>query len=319
MELIAIGVQDHTNVVRDRLGAKVRMLCEKGIEVSMTERSAGPLTFLCFHLRDTGRGIPTGQRDLVRYHVASVLADMIVNEFARGLVAKMVRERYPYFDDAEQEKVVVCATAALARQHEPGRTGGTVGEGGSRDDESRCFARRRNDVLFKVLDYLENASCLVLDGFIRFRLKDFVDELREATDAAVDDYMIEREYNEVIRLLKYVVDIQEPKIDAVHVVVRPGGLFRLLDSQGKVVDNDYLEGLAPELVETDVDYEDLLMSALISVSPRRIVLHFGRGEGVADTVRRVFEGRVSMCPGCRLCEAYRAKAHVPAGTRTDQS
>ncbi|MGE5592106.1 MAG: sporulation protein YtxC [Betaproteobacteria bacterium] len=317
MELIAIGVQDHTNVVRDRLSAKVRMLCEKGIEVSMTERSAGPLTFLCFHLRDTGRGIPTGQRDLVRYHVASVLADMIVNEFAKGLVARIVRERYPYFDDAEQEKVAVCATAALAR-HDAERTGGAGAER-DRDDESRCFMRRRNDVLFKVLDYLESASCLVLDGFIRFRLKDFVDELREATDAAVDDYMIEREYNEFIRLLKYFVDIQEPKIDEVHVVVRAGGLFRLLDSQGKVVDNDYLEGLTPELIETDVDYEDLLMSALISVSPRRIVLHFGRGEGVGDTVRKVFEGRVSVCPGCRLCEAYRAKAHVPVGTRTDQS
>ncbi len=317
MELIAIGVQDHTDAVRDRLACKVRMLCEKGIEVDMTERSAGPLTFLCLHLRDTGRGIPAGQRDLVRYHVASALADAIVCDVAKGLVARTVRERYPYFDDAEQEKIVACAAAALARRG--GDREGGAGADRDRDEESRAFTRRRNEVLFRVLDYLDTASCLVLGGFVRFRLKGFVEELREAADAAVDDYMIEREYNEFIRLLKYFVDIQEPKLDEVHVVVRPGGLFRLLDSDGKVVDNDYLEGLTPEFVETDVDYEDLLMSALISVSPRRIVLHLGRGEGVADTVRRVFEGRVSVCPGCRLCEAHHAKAHLPASGRTDQN
>lgn len=314
MELIAIGVQDHTDAVRDRLACKVRMLRDKGIDVQMTERSARPLTFLCLQLRDGGCGIPAGQRDLVRYHAAGAVADAILHDVAKGLVARTVRERYPYFDEAEREKIVACAAAALARQSgdsDPGAGGAAASDG-----DSRALARRRCDVVFRILDYLDTASCLVLEGFVRFRLKGFVDDLREAVDAAVDDYMIEREYNEFIRLLKYFVDIQEPKIDEVHVVMRPGGLFRLLDSDGKVVDNDYLEGVTPEFVEADVDYEDLLMSALISVSPRRIILHLGRGEGVADTVRRVFEGRVSACPGCRLCDQQHAKAHLPAGGRT---
>ncbi|MGE5588201.1 MAG: sporulation protein YtxC [Clostridia bacterium] len=318
MELIAIGVQDHTNAVRDRLVSKVRMLCEKGIELDMTERSAGPLTFLCLNLRDVNRGIPAGQRDLVRYYVASALADAIVFDVAKGFVARVVRERYPYFDCSEQEKIVACAAAALAGRGADGDRG-VAGADRDRLDEARVLVRRRNEVLFKVLDYLDTASCLVLDGFVRFRLKWFVEELREAADAAVDDYMIEREYNEFIRLLKYFVDVQEPRIDEVHVVTRPGGLFRLLDSAGKVVDNDYLEGVAPDLVDVEVDYEDLLISALISVSPRKIVLHLGRGEGVGDTIRRVFEGRVSVCPGCRLCEGHQARAHVPVSGHSDQN
>ncbi len=313
MELLAIGVQDHTDSVRDRFACKVRMLCEKGIQVDMTERSTGPLTFLCFNLRDTGRGIPPGQRDLLRYHVASALADVILLDVAKELVTRTIRDRYPYFDEAERQKIVACASSALERQN------GADGRAADVDKESRTFAQRRNDVLFGVLDYLDTASCLVLDGFVRFRLKGFVEELREAADAAVDDYMIEREYNEFIRLLKYFVDIQEPRMDEVHVVVRPGGLFRLLDRDGNVVDNDYLEGVAPELVDAEVDYEDLLMSALISVSPRKVILHFGPAEGVTDTIRKVFEGRVSACPGCRLCESHRAKAHLPASSHTDQN
>ncbi|MCR4402847.1 MAG: putative sporulation protein YtxC [Firmicutes bacterium] len=318
MELIAIGVQDHTNAVRDRLSSKVRMLCEKGIELDMTERSAGPLTFLCLNLRDASRGVPAGQRDLVRYHVASALADAIVFDVAKGFVARVVRRRYPYFDPSEQERIVACAAAALGGRGTDGKMGAETADR-DRPEEPRALVRRRNEVLFKVLDYLDTASCIVLDGFVRFRLKGFVEELLESADAAVDDYMIEREYNEFIRLLKYFVDVQEPRIDEVHVVSRPGGLFRLLDRAGKVVDNDYLEGVSPDLVDIDVDYEDLLISALISVSPRKIVLHLGRSAGVTDTIQRLFEGRVSVCPGCRLCEGHQARAHVPASGRGDQN
>jgi hypothetical protein len=77
MEIIAIGVLDHGSKVRERLLAKIQTLGEKGIYVDMTERSAGPLTFLCLSISDLGQGIPAGQRDIVRYHVASALADNI--------------------------------------------------------------------------------------------------------------------------------------------------------------------------------------------------------------------------------------------------
>ncbi|MEW6227421.1 MAG: putative sporulation protein YtxC [Bacillota bacterium] len=307
VEVIAIGVQDHTDSVRDRLACKVRRLCDKGIQVDMTERSCGPLTFLCLNLRDPGHGIPAGQRDIVRYHVASAVADAIIFDMERELVAKTLQERYPYFDEAERQKIATFASGIMDHQ-------GTEGQ-----VEPKPAVHRRNNILFKILDYLDTDGSLVLEGFVRFRLKSYLEEIRTATEAAVDDYMIEREYNEFIRLLKYFVDIQEPKIDEVHVVVRPGGLFRLLDANGAVIDNDYLEGLAPDLADNEVDYEDLLMSALITVSPRKVILHLGGRRGVAEAILRVFENRVSICPGCRLCDMHHARAHVPAGSHTDQN
>ncbi len=307
MDVLAIGVQDHIDSVRTRLACKVRTLCEKGIAVDMTERSCGPVTFLCLNLRDSGRGIPPSQRDILRYHVASALADAIVADVERGLVAKIIDDRYPYFDEAERRKIAMIASGIIHRD-------GTAA--GSEPGTGQCS---RNSILFKVLDYLDTSSSLVLEGFVRFRLKGYVDEIRSAAEAAVDDFMLEREYNEFVRLLKYFVDIQEPKVDEVHVIVRPGGLFRLVDRNGEVVDNDYLEGLTPDLADGEIDYEDLLISALITVSPGRVVLHLGKDQGAADTVRKIFESRVSVCPGCRLCEGRHAMARAPAGTNMDKT
>jgi putative sporulation protein YtxC len=93
----------------------------------------------------------------------------------------------------------------------------------------------------------ENNDEMVLDGFIRFRLKDFRHELEKAVDRAVDDLLIEKEYSEFIKLLRYFVEIQEPKVEEVHVVVGEDNKYILLDSSLRIINNDLLEDLAREI------------------------------------------------------------------------
>jgi hypothetical protein len=48
-----------------------------------------------------------------------------------------------------------------------------------------------------------------LDGFLSFRLKEYRGRLAEVVDKAVDEYMMDMEYKEFIRVLRYFVDVQE--------------------------------------------------------------------------------------------------------------
>ncbi len=306
MEIIAIGVPDQGSRAQERLLAKIRTLGEKGINVDMTERSEGPLTFLCLSISDLGQGIPAGQRDILRYHVASALADNIVFDVETELIEKTLRTRYSYFDDAEREKIAEYVVDTLNRRSQ-----------GDDQGQVQAINRRRNDVLFALLDYLDADDCLILEGFMRFRLKQYMEQIETAADSAVDDFMLEKEYNEFIRLLKYFVDVQEPKIEEIHVIARPNGRFRLLDQNGKAVDSDYLEGMPIEPGQGDVDHEDLLISTLITVSPKRIILHGFQGKNANETISRVFDNRVSTCSGCHLCEKYLARLHAPIGGHSD--
>ncbi|MGB4273809.1 MAG: putative sporulation protein YtxC [Bacillota bacterium] len=308
MEIVTIGVQDHLSKVRERLVSKIKTLGEKGISVDITERSEGPLTFLCVNICDSGQGIPAGQRDIVRYHVASALADNIVLDRETEIIEKTLRTRYSYFDDEEREKIGEYVLDVLNRRS-PGDDRG----------QAQAITRRRNDVLFTLLDYLDTDDFLHLEGFVQFRLKRYIEQIEAALDSAVDDFMLEKEYNEFIRLLKYFVDVQEPKADEIHVIAKPDGHFRLLDENGKAVESDYLEEMPFEPGQRDVDHEDLLISALITVSPRKIVLHGFQGKSANETITRVFDNRVANCSGCHLCKTYLSRLHAPIRGHTDES
>ena len=55
-----------------------------------------------------------------------------------------------------------------------------------------------------------------------------------------------------------------------------------------------------EFIDERVDSEDLLISALINISPKIIILHF-RDKEIENLLNRIFPGRIKICKGCDLC------------------
>lgn len=200
-----------------------------------------------------------------------------------------------------------CGKADRHQAGEPGRENGreTDREDGTEAGVEAYRIARQSRVAARIRSYLETADELVLEGFLIFRLKDYVEELEDMVDRAVDDFLMEREYREFIRLLRCFVEAQEPRLDEVHVLLNAKGTFRLVDGRLNSVGSDHLEDLVVEMMEKEVNYEDLLVSALISIVPNRIRIHC-RSESRADenieTVMSVFGSRVSFCPGCDLCQ-----------------
>jgi len=71
------------------------------------------------------------------------------------------------------------------------------------------------------------------------------------------------------------------------------------------IENQTLEEFVVEMVDTEINYDDLLISALITIAPKHLTLH-GSEETLAqeniETVRHVFLERVSTCTGCSICK-----------------
>ena len=167
---------------------------------------------------------------------------------------------------------------------------------------------RRNNIVHRVIEYLERNQEIVLEGFINFRLKDYIMEIEDIVDAAVDDFLLEKEYLEFIRLLRYFVEIQEPKINEVHILLEKNNVFKLVDRNGKAIESEYLDGFAVELMNNSINYEDLLISALITLAPRLVVIHLTNPDEPRDTIKtieNVFGKRVRRCNGCIICSKER--------------
>lgn len=293
METISIGAAEHIDQIRDRLDSEFRFLEQEGFQVRISESSKGNIRFLGCGVREPDRQNRKLKDGVVlfRHYIANALSDVIVNEWEDTLLRKIIRTNYYYFNKEEQDTILSYAEKYLKSPE---------------DGDKGLIHRvnRKSNILHKLLDYLDIHNELVLEGFVTFRLKEYVEELEDAVDRAVDDFLMEREYNEFIRLLKYFVEVQEPKVEEVNVHIKPSGTFQLFDGQHRAIDDDCLEDFIVEMVESETNYEDLLISALITIAPKRVVVHCSKdklGDESIQTIGNVFGDRVKLCHGCPAC------------------
>jgi putative sporulation protein YtxC len=101
------------------------------------------------------------------------------------------------------------------------------------------------------------------------------------------------------------VGIQEPRVPEVHVLFYNDEHYRLLDEEEKPLDQEYLRRVLGDLEDEDLRYEDLLLSALITLSPQRIILHHTDEPEVGKTIVNVFKERVAFCRDCALCRGLK--------------
>lgn len=230
-------------------------------------------------------------KNLLKLSVSQILADVVVIGGEENVLRRIIRYGYDYLTRDEQEQVLIKACHIL-------------------DDEQGSLADcqlavRRSRVFAKILGYLDEHNELILDGFIRFRLKEYRQMLNLAVEKAVDDFMFDVEYQEFVRVLRYFVNMQEPRAGEVHVVVDRGGMISIFDSDGEALSESNGERFIASAAD-EANGHDVLMSALITIVPYTIMFHFvGRKKNSAlvDTVKDVFADRVIVCDGCRICNA----------------
>ncbi|UJF34539.1 putative sporulation protein YtxC [Paenibacillus hexagrammi] len=168
-------------------------------------------------------------------------------------------------------------------------------------------AARRSTLLTQLLiQYLDESDECNLDGFLNFRLQEYVGELREIVEYAVDEFMMDRQYQEFISLLQYFVYIQEAKIPAAHLIHKGGHEFTILNDRLEPIDTSDIDATFKlEVLEKDLNFEDMIVSTLISVSPANIYIHTREPElSIIKTISQIFEDRTTLCSYCRLCESF---------------
>jgi len=221
-------------------------------------------------------------KDIVSIFISEItkaLSEVINDNFKNDFIKKLVRENCDYFDYNEQSEIIKRTKKVF--------------------DKNNLYKEK---IFNKLLEFLKENNIVNITGFIKFRLKDCILELEEVIDEIIDDYLIEKEYKNFIRLLKYFVEIQEPKSDLVHVITKDKG-FYLLDGNLNKIKHDFLIDFKDEIINNEIDKNDLLISILISIAPKKVVIHSKDKLDVEtiSTLKNVFENKITFCEKCNLC------------------
>lgn len=289
MEGLSIGTTSHLDALEAALVGAVAVYPSISVHRAAP---GGPDGLRVFMITPT-HGIEAAAAGDILDRVAGALAAVIIDDFEPDLLRRILHRHYGSFTDAERRRIL-----AFASRH--------LDEGPRGSDVYRTA--RREAVRGAIRAYLAESTALHLEGLVTFRLADYMADLEEAAGRAVDDFLIEREYREFIRLLRYFVSTQPPRMGEVHLWVQ-GSRFELFAADGQRLESSPAGIVELDTVEAEVSLEDLLISTLIEASPRRIVVHCGaRASSHAETVRRVFGNRMERCgePSCLYCEGLGA-------------
>ncbi len=292
-QYLSIGVKDNAENIVQEIDKELRQLNEKSLIYSIKEiASEGSTSVICTIEDEELVPINPSKFELLKYHVSNALAEYVMQTYEEKLLIRIINSNYGYFSLSERKDILRISLRVIK-------------------NEKKIFfntlfqIRRRNLIVKKLMEYFEGSSNIILDGFVNFRLKDYIKELEDIIDNAVDDFLIEREYKEFIRLLKYFVEIQESKFNFIHVVMQYEDKYILLDEKKLEITNDCIKDFLTELPETEINHDDLLVSSLITLAPKSIIIHNWerfKNQKLLDTIKNVFSGKVILCSGCSICE-----------------
>lgn len=304
MKILSLGLSGPAEEIRNRLQQDCQAIGLEGFRIAIDETIKGHFTFLGCNIAEGELSFRNYERvkNRLKACVARSLAELIIAREEKALIRKLINQDYSYFSEPERDIIFTNAVKML--------------DSGSYYSDF-TYADRRDQVLARLQEYLAVHQELVIEGFIAFRLKDYQGRLAEIVGKAVDEYMMDLEYKEFIRVLRYFVDVQETQVDEVHVVVSNDDAFKISDASGNVIGNQYLETFTARSGE-EINYEDLLISALITIAPQTIMLHLAAAAPLShifQTIQGVFAGRVMLCHGCDICQGAELERKAPDSER----
>lgn len=295
MFLVTIGSCETVEIIKADIFKELDEAKADGIDIVYEDYYIGNALFISCGIRDKLLSRITDKKayEEFKYILSKALTEVIIEHYEQKLLRKIAKENFFYLNDKERASVIdnACKLLKDEKMMQPGNF---------------YKANRRSRIMRSILEYLESENELNIEGFLNFRLNAYINELNETIERALEIFLAEREYNEFIKLLRYFVEIQECKIDAIHLCQSKDERYILYDENKNRISSEYFDELRSEILDETINYDDLLISTLITISPKKITIHDIEGfknRELLQTIMNVFAERITICNSCDLCSS----------------
>jgi len=224
--------------------------------------------------------------------IVEALIDCLLGEWLYSAIAERIHGSHSYLTDDEYEYVSLLVYHALKKAELP--------------QWESVYKDVQGD-LRGILQFMLPAGHVVHAGeLMRFRAKNLFQAVDIAIDEMVEQFLVDREYEEFVGMLRYMLDAQ-PKTDEILNVFCTDYRVWICNQTGQLVrDEQVTAAVVRSCEDGDVNSEDLAMSILITKSPCQIIIHdltrAAPWPSFSETVDRVFLGRANRCHDCSACQ-----------------
>ena len=223
------------------------------------------------------------------YNVFSnVLSSAVLNFYEENLIKHLMNNNYFYFTKIEQEKIISIINEYLS------------------DNDFSEVAIRKSSIEVSCIEYFSNNKSAILDGFVNFRLNEYIKILDYIVDLGVNKFIIDREYSEFIDLLKCYINSKECNSPLVHLIYKSQE-STLLDEFKNIITVDESIFNSKYLSDISFSSNDYTLNTLLTLLPKKIYIHLVDNieDEFINTLKLIFDNRIYICNDCSLCKIYR--------------
>lgn len=222
-------------------------------------------------------------------NISTILAYTVIDFYEPKLLKKLINSNYFYFSNLEKEEIYnLCLN--------------NVDFTGSVNIVS--------SISNSFFEYFSSERSLILDGFVHFRLQNYIKFLDSIVDICVNKFIIDREYNEFISLLRLYISSSASSCDIIHLIYQNEESI-LLDSSKKIIQLDSSLSNFKYLSDISFSSNDFALNTLLTLLPKKLYIHIiDKEDDFISTLKLIFEDRVSICNDCNICNLYKIKAKV---------
>lgn len=295
MILLTVGFSKKNRDIYDRLDELCMYFREKGVNIAIYDNRVSDMNYIKCVLKETEKDMKAFEEysDMFYIYAANVIYEYIVNNYEAEQIEHMLSKNYDYLTNEDIDLIKDRCIMSLN------------GMGMFTADNLSLIISRKNTILKTIEDYLEENKELIIDGFITFRLRALSNQLKMIVDRMVEEFIVEKEYSEFIKLLKYFVDIQDSKYQLINVFIQNTGEYQIKDEQFMDITKEFFEDFNID-IKIDATIHDMLLSALITYAPKKIVIHGVENtvsQETIDTIQNIFADRLTLCKGCDFCKS----------------
>ena len=237
-----------------------------------------------FSFNKVTNGIEFSSEDIsfLQLKVAEILTEYVIENEEENLLKMLILSDYPFLNYSEKNKIFTAATWIIKNNE---------------NDFLRMLILLKRRFLIKqnILDYLKENSSINIKGFTNFRLTAYKKMLSELIQKVIEDYKIQEEYKEFISMLKYFVETQKNRCKKLHIVFNENGEYTLLNENNFDITDKCFEEFLETKEQNNLNNEDVLISSLITLAPKKLFLHFesdNYNKKIVNTISQIFENKV---------------------------
>ncbi|NLM13923.1 MAG: hypothetical protein GX209_09290 [Epulopiscium sp.] len=293
MIVLTIGAYTNINKIKEYLTLEFNKITPKALIPTYTIAKKGDITFLYYKIDDEvlAKNYNFFFSDALKLHTSSALTNLILDFIRFEIVKEILEVKFQKYSSFERIKILEMVKTFFYEKE-------------NHEDTKALNYSCRKEILDSLIDFFDDSNEFLLEGFILFRLKDYRERLEMVVNHIVSEYETQKEYKEFLRLLKYFVDVQEMKEEIIHVVGIKEGRFKIYDKDKNDITERCKEEFRQDFSDKEINYDDLLVSTLITIAPRQIIIHHYeaiQNKPLIETISNIFQGKVTLCPKCEFC------------------